>query len=221
MLVPWPTARERSLSGTAVRLTQGERRARTRAALLAAAARGLATYGYAKLVLEDVAAEAGYTRGALYHQFAGKEELALAVVKWVGETWDAEVLQPALAVPDPLGSLLTMAQGHVVYCRRDAAARVILTLRIEFAGQDHPVGRTIGENTALLEAELAKLIARGRRAGSVPPGPPARLTARAFTGVLEAVAVEVAGQPPHDVELMDRAVRGLLGVPPATAVGPR
>jgi AcrR family transcriptional regulator len=221
MLVPWPMARELSLSGTAVRLTQGERRARTRTALLAAAARGLATYGYAKLVLEEVAAEAGYTRGALYHQFTGKEDLALAVVRWVGETWEAEVLQPALAAPDPLGSLLTLAKGHVVYCRRDAAARVILTLRVEFAGQDHPVGRAIGENTALLEAELAKLISRARRVGSVPPGPPARLTARAFTGVLEAVAIEVAGQPPHDVELMDRAVRGLLGVAPATASRPR
>jgi AcrR family transcriptional regulator len=221
MLVPLPTAQERSLSGTAVRLTQGERRARTRAALLEAAARGLATYGYGRLVLEDVAAEAGYTRGALYHQFTGKEDLALAVVRWVGETWEAEVLQPALAVPDPLGSLLTMAKGHVVYCRRDAPARVILTLRVEFAGQDHPIGHAISENTRLLEAELAKLISRARRAGSVPAGPPARLTARAFTGVLEAVAIEVAGRPPHDVELMDRAVRGLLGVAPATASRPR
>lgn len=202
------------MSGTAVRRTQSDRRARTRAAMLTAGARGLATYGYANLVLEEVAREAGYTRGALYHLFAGKEDLALAVVEWVGETWDAEVRQPALAEVDPLSALLMMASGHTVYCRRDEAARVMLTLRVEFAGQDHAVARAIGENTELLESECADLIAHARRTGSILPGPPASLMARAYTGVLEAVAIEVAGHAPHDLELMDRAVRGLLGVAP-------
>lgn len=32
------------------------------------AARGLSRYGYGNLMLEEVAREAGYTRGALYHQ---------------------------------------------------------------------------------------------------------------------------------------------------------
>lgn len=205
----------------AVRRTQGDRRARTRAALLTAAARGLSTYGYASLVLEDVARDAGYTRGALYHQFPGKSDLALAVVQWVGETWDAEVLQPALAEADPLASLLAMARGHTLYCRRNAAARVMLTLRVEFAGQDHPVGRAVAEAIGGLETECATLISRARRNGSIPAGPPVRLTALAFTGVLEAVAIEVAGRAPHDVRLMDGAVRGLLGIAPATTSGSR
>ena len=66
--------------------TQAERRARSRGALLEAAARGLSRYGYGNLKLEEVAREAGYTRGALYHQFSGKEDLALAVVRW-GKGW--------------------------------------------------------------------------------------------------------------------------------------
>ncbi len=73
------------------RPTQADRRARTRSALLEAAARGLSRDGYANLVLERVAREAGYTRGALYHLFANKEDVALAVVAWVEETWYAEV----------------------------------------------------------------------------------------------------------------------------------
>jgi AcrR family transcriptional regulator len=68
------------------RPTQAERSARTRSALLEAAARGLSRHGYGNLVLEDVASEAGYTRGALYHQFADKQDLALAVIKWVDDT---------------------------------------------------------------------------------------------------------------------------------------
>ncbi|MGH9024854.1 MAG: TetR family transcriptional regulator, partial [Acidimicrobiia bacterium] len=37
-----------------------------------------------------MASEADYTRGALYHLFANKEDLAPAVVAWVEETWWAE-----------------------------------------------------------------------------------------------------------------------------------
>lgn len=50
-------------------------------ALLESAARNLSRYGYGNLVLEQVAREAGYTRGALYHQFQDKEDLALAVIE--------------------------------------------------------------------------------------------------------------------------------------------
>src|SRR4051794_7233732 len=73
------------------RPTQAERSARTRSALLESAARGLSRYGYGNLVLEQVARDAGYTRGALYHQFKDKEDLTLAVLEWVDETWRQEV----------------------------------------------------------------------------------------------------------------------------------
>ena len=103
------------------RSTQAERSARTRSALLESAARGLSRYGYGNLVLEQVAREAGYTRGALYHQFKDKEDLALAVVEWVDETWRREVGGPAEQEPDPVAALIALARGHAVFCRRDVA----------------------------------------------------------------------------------------------------
>src|SRR5512132_2671159 len=124
------------------RPTQAERRARSRAALLESAARGLSRYGYGNLVLEQVAREAGYTRGALYHQFKDKEDLALAVVEWVDETWRREVGGLVDHQPDPVAALVALARGHAVYCRRDVA-RVAMALRLEFSGQDHPVGREV------------------------------------------------------------------------------
>ena len=206
------------MSETGVRRTQADRRARTRGALLASAARGFSTYGYANLALEQVAKDAGYTRGALYHLFANKEELALAVVQWVGETWDAEVRRPALANQDPLASLITMARGHALYCRRHDGARVMLTLRVEFTGQEHPVGHAMAETYDQLEAECAHLVRAGRRNGSIPAGPPLRLMASSYLAILESVGIEVAGEAPHDVELAERAVRGILGVGPNAAV---
>src|SRR5712691_10283854 len=108
-----PAARSRS--------TQAERSARTRSALLESATRGLSRYGYGNLVLKAVAREAGYTRGALYHQFRDKEELALAALHWADETWQREVGEPAGRESDPVAALLAMARGHAVLCRRDIA----------------------------------------------------------------------------------------------------
>src|SRR6202521_2296047 len=116
-------------SASGPRPTQADRSARTRSALLEAAARGLSRYGYGNLVLEQVAREAGYTRGALYHQFKDKEELALAVLEWADETWRREVGTPAERQPDPVSELIAMARGHAVLCRRDVA-RVAMALRL-------------------------------------------------------------------------------------------
>jgi AcrR family transcriptional regulator len=193
------------------RRTQAERRARTRAALLEAAARGLSRFGYGNLTLERVAADAGYTRGALYHQFQGKDELAMAVVKWVAATWEREVWEPAQREADPVAILVALARGHIVYCRRDIA-RVIMALRVEFAGRDHPVGHTIERIINGNAQRFAKLIATGREQASISPGPPADLLAVAAIGSLEGLAIQVAGSAPDDEVLAERLMRGMLGV---------
>ena len=53
--------------------------AKTRAELLEAAARIFARRGYHGATLEEIAAEAGLTTGAIYSNFAGKEALFLAL----------------------------------------------------------------------------------------------------------------------------------------------
>lgn len=199
--------------GNLSRQSQAERRARSRAALLETAARGLSRYGYGNLVLERVAADAGYTRGALYHQFAGKEDLALAVVGWIGETWYAEVGHLAEGGTDAVDTLLAIARGHAVYCRRDVAG-AMMTLRVEFSGRDHPVGRAVEAGIDRFTTDLARLISAGRRSGAIPPGPPARLVARGYVGALEGLTIGLAGRAPHDVALAERLARGLLGLPP-------
>jgi AcrR family transcriptional regulator len=61
----------------------------------------LSRYGYGNLVLEQVARDAGPTRGALYHPFDGKDDLPLASVDWVAATWDREVAGAVEASPTP------------------------------------------------------------------------------------------------------------------------
>ena len=195
-------------------MTQGERRARSRNALLESAARGLSRYGYGNLILEQVASDAGYTRGALYHQFKDKQDLALAVIEWADETWRQEVGRLAEQETDPVAELIAMARGHAVLCRRDVA-RVAIALRLEFSGQDHPVGRELERVSETLVKRCTRLITAGRREGSIPPGPPARTVALALVGALEGTVISVAGQAPHDELLAARAAAGVLGLNPA------
>ena len=103
----------KSRSTSEGRSTQAERSARTRSALLESAARGLSRNGYGNLILEQVASEAGYTRGALYHQFRDKEDLALAVIDWVDETWRQEVGGLVEQEPDPVAALIFCAPASV------------------------------------------------------------------------------------------------------------
>ncbi len=192
-------------------MTQAARRARTRDALLESAARGLSRYGWGGLALGPVAADAGYTRGALYHLFDGKEELTLAVVDWVTETWWEEVVPAAERESDPLASMLALARGHAVFCRREVA-RVIAVLRAEFGARDHPVGRAVEAALAKLVGLFAALIVAGRRAGSVPPGPEGKILAPALVGAVEGAVIAVAGQAPYDEMVAERVVLGLLGL---------
>jgi AcrR family transcriptional regulator len=194
------------------RPTQAERRARSRTALLEAAARGLSRHGYARLNLEQVAREAGYTRGALYHQFEDKQALALAVIQWVDEAWRAEVGPKIDRETDPVDALIAMARGHAVFCRRDVA-RVVMALRVEFSGQDHPVGRQIERVSESGVRRVARLIKAGRRDGSIPPGPPAGTVALAVVGALEGSVIALAGRAPDDELLAARAVSGVLSLP--------
>jgi len=59
---------------------RAERREQTRTRLLVAATRVFARHGYHGATLDQIAAEAGFTKGALYYNFASKEELFLALL---------------------------------------------------------------------------------------------------------------------------------------------
>jgi AcrR family transcriptional regulator len=195
-------------------MTQAARRQQSEAALLESAARGLSRHGYGNLVLEQVASEAGYTRGALYHLFGGKEGLALAVVAWVSESWWDEVVPPAEKESDPLAAMVALARGHAIYCRRDVAG-VVSSLRAEFGDSENPVAVAVGAELAKIITRFGDLIRAGRRSGSVPPGPSATVLAPALVGAVEGAVIATAGRAPDDEEVAERVVLGVLGLGPA------
>lgn len=62
-------------------MTREEKKARTRERLLAAARTVFAKRGFGAASLDEVADEAGLTKGAVYSNFANKEDLVLAVLE--------------------------------------------------------------------------------------------------------------------------------------------
>jgi AcrR family transcriptional regulator len=62
------------------RLTRKEQQAATRERLLRSAARVFARRGFAAASVEEIATDAGFTKGAVYANFASKEELVLAML---------------------------------------------------------------------------------------------------------------------------------------------
>jgi len=76
---------EKALIHTPSRRVPRPRRDEVRARVLAAAATVFAEHGFAAASIDDVATAAGFTKGAVYSNFASKDELFLALM-------DAQVL---------------------------------------------------------------------------------------------------------------------------------
>jgi AcrR family transcriptional regulator len=109
------------------RLTRAESKARTRERLLDAAARTFARKGYAGASVEEIAESAGYSIGALYSNFGGKQELFLELMAGRASrrrrAMVAEILQ---ADDDPVEALAELLQ------RTGSPDPDLMALRAEF-----------------------------------------------------------------------------------------
>ncbi|WP_075258206.1 TetR/AcrR family transcriptional regulator [Herbaspirillum camelliae] len=100
-----------------VRRTRAEME-ETRATLMATARWVFTEHGYADTSMDDLTAQAGLTRGALYHHFVDKKGLLAAVVEQI----DAETDQRLQAISD------TAEDAWEGFCRR---CRAYLEMALE------------------------------------------------------------------------------------------
>ena len=109
------------------RRTQAERTAATRAALIAAGRTLFAEHGYAGVGTEALTAEAGVSRGALYHQFGDKTELFARVLADVEASLSADL---AAAIPpgetDLVAIMTASMQAWLDACESPEVQRIVL-----------------------------------------------------------------------------------------------
>jgi AcrR family transcriptional regulator len=103
-------------------LTDGKRRdrrvredgARSRRAILDAAARLATVEGLEGLSIARLAEKAGISKSGLFAHFGSKDELQLATIEAAQEIYQREILDPALREPDPLARLRAPSEGFLV-----------------------------------------------------------------------------------------------------------
>src|SRR4051812_6662811 len=92
--------------------TRAERQARTRTELIDAAERLFTGEGFHATSLGAVADEAGYTKGAVYSNFASKEDLFFAVYERRVESFLPELEGALAATGDIREALLAVTSAH-------------------------------------------------------------------------------------------------------------
>jgi AcrR family transcriptional regulator len=114
--------------------------------------------GYAAVGTEEIVRAAGVTRGALYHQFAGKEALFEAVVERVETELTTRVAAEAAAAADPLEELREGCRAFLALCADPHVERMLLLDAPAVLGWDrwHEISlrHTLGLVTAVLEAGM-------------------------------------------------------------------
>ncbi len=103
-----------------------QKMAETRKKLIEVARRAFAEYGYADTSMDKLTAEAGLTRGALYHHFGDKRGLFAAVVDQI-DSQMAEYAQQHREQPDDLWEgLLLEGQTYIQNALNPESQRIVL-----------------------------------------------------------------------------------------------
>ena len=175
---------------TASGLTRAEKQARTRAALLDAAARMFVERGFHGASVEVIAAEAGFTRGAFYSNFSTKEGLFAELLQDRVYSVYRRMAEDAAGPERPT---LRQTGERLAAIQRHAEGRWLFRLWLELlahAGRDGEFRKMAAEfwrGTRALGA--AAVSAAYEEAGKAPPADPARI-ASAFIALDVGLAVQ-------------------------------
>jgi len=98
----------------------------TRAKLIAAGRKAFAEKGFAGAIMDDFTAEAGLTRGALYHNFGDKRGLLAAVVDEIDSAMAAEAHEAGQRAGGGWPGLLAEGAAYVEMALQPDVQRIVL-----------------------------------------------------------------------------------------------
>jgi AcrR family transcriptional regulator len=142
----------------AVRLTRNERRAKTREDILAAARSVFLGRGFHGATLDEIALEAGYTKGAVYSNFASKDDLFLALLDERFEWRIADSLEAARTAPDLDAALRANARLYAEAATREPAWDPLLVEFWTHASRDPALRAAAAERHERVLAAVAELL---------------------------------------------------------------
>ena len=164
--------------------------------LLGAALRVFARRGYREASIDEIAAEAGYSKGAVYWHFSDKAELLTTLLEErVDRPMREAVALLASAPPEQDMSV----EGSRTFARQLAEQREAVLLEREYwslAIRDPKLRARYAERQAELRRELASAMeARARHLGTPDLTMPADDVARIVMGVIGGLSVDELVEP--------------------------
>jgi AcrR family transcriptional regulator len=144
------------------RRTQVERSTGTTEALLASARRLFAEQGYARTSLSEIVADAGVTKGAVYHHFSGKEDVFRAVFEREQRALMRVVADAALREGDPWAGFHAGWRAFLEASRDPSVQRITLLDASAALGWDASREIATSYTVAMLTTGLERAMAAGR-----------------------------------------------------------
>lgn len=179
----------------------------TRKKLLTAAEKIFARTGYEAARLEDIAAAAGYTRGAFYANFDSKEDIFFALLEaWISEKISS--LTSLLTQLDSREARVSALRQHYLEMAYDRRM-VLLSLEYKLFAVRHPEAhariRARQERLKECGAEILKLVSGPRSHVGISN----RAAATALGGLSHSLLLERLVNPGS---VSDKEIRTLLGL---------
>jgi AcrR family transcriptional regulator len=162
--------------------TNDEMSAQSQQGLLAAAVKLFSARGYRETSLQDIAEEAGLTKGALYYHFKNKEDILRRVHDDMIEqiiTDSQPVLAADLSAPESLRALIHVHLAAIE--TRGDAIKVFLRERRGFGAANWA---EIKERRDEIERMFVDMIADGQRNGEFALGSDPRIQAFGILGMI-------------------------------------
>jgi AcrR family transcriptional regulator len=182
-------------AATTSRMTREQSRANTRERLLAAARAVFARGGFHGASVEEIASEAGFSTGALYSNFDGKEDLFLVLM-------DREIDEHAREIAAAVRARTSMAEratgGARQWMTMIEREPDVLLLFMEFWAygvRDAQVRPKVAERFAQMREVLTNLIADGVRELDLELTIPAEHLAVAIDALADGIARQKLADP--------------------------
>jgi AcrR family transcriptional regulator len=200
-------------------LTRKQKQAKTRSALLKSAAKLICRKGLANASVEDVAADAGYTKGAFYANFKSKEELFLVMLD---ERYSSELERLEASLPGegaPAEEVRDASEDFIHFARSDPEWPKLYFEFTAYAARNPEFRQELATRNQAMRERVAELFRRWAANFPVDPPFPYEDMARMIWCMVDGFLVMQLTEPEIDDELYATMVATFFRGVAATALG--
>ncbi|WP_293782699.1 TetR/AcrR family transcriptional regulator [uncultured Aeromicrobium sp.] len=191
------------------KVTRAERQAQTRDRLIEVAKEMFLRDGYAATSLDKVALEAGFSKGAVYSNFRGKEELCLAVLDVI----HAEKVQGVLDAFTQDADLETKLKAFAQWARQGLGEPRWTSLEVEFgavARHNEWVAAQLVKRHREIREAIGQLISHVTAEAGISTALPVQTAATALLSLGVGLGALRSLDPQIDVDVFTDLMRALV-----------